>query len=116
MGPWRGADHGNVQSGELLQRGLHLEAVLAHDIAVIAAGVVQPVPVEVQLVVKQIAARGAKGAESVGGEEKLLAGLIGHHDLRPVDHGSHMEVEGMPAQGEGIPLLDGDSAPVQGKS
>ena len=26
-----------------------------------------------------------------------------------------MEVEGMPAQGEGIPLLDGDGAPVQGE-
>ena len=105
MGPWRGADHLDVQAGGPLQQGLDLGAVLAHDIGVIAAGIVQPVPRKVHLIGKEVAVQGAEGAECVGGEQDLVGGVIGHHHLRPVDHGGHDEGEGMAAGAEGVPLL-----------
>ena len=95
------ADGLDVQPGGLLQKGLDGRAVLAHDVEVIPGRPLDPGPVGGQR---------AEGAEAVGGEEDLLAGLIAHHNLRPVDHGGHDEGQDVPAQGEGIPLLDGDGA------
>ena len=98
-GAVEGADGPNIQTGGLLQQGLDLDAVLAHDVEVVPGRLGVPaLP----------AAEGPEGAEAVGGEEKLLAGFIAHHDLRPVDHGRHDESEGVAAQGEGVPLLHGD--------
>ena len=53
-----------------LRAALHLEGRTCPTMfAVVAAGVVQPVPVKVHLVAEQAAVDGAEGAEGVGGEE-----------------------------------------------
>ena len=92
-----GGDGGDVQTGGFLQQGLDLGAVLAHDVEVVAARLLDP---------GAVLGDGPEGAEAVGGEQDLLRALIADHDLRPVDHGGHDEGQAMPAQGEGVPLLD----------
>jgi len=100
-----GADHLDVQTGGLLQQGLDLGAVLAHDVGVVPAGLVQPVPVKVHLVGEQHSVQGTEGAEGVGGEQDLIGGVIAHHHLGPVDHGGVHKGEGVPAGGDGVPLV-----------
>ena len=104
-GTVEGTDHLDLHPGGPLQQGLDLGTVLAHDVGVVAAGIVQPVPLKVHLIGKDVAVQGAEGAEGVGGEQHLVGGVIGHHHLRPVDHGGHQEGEGVAAGAEGIPLL-----------
>ena len=102
------ADGPDIQAGGLLQQGLNLGAVLAHDVEVVAAGLAQP---------GLVGAEGPELAEAVGGEEDLLVRLIADHHLGPVDHGGHDEGEGVAAQGEDVPLLhsEGAGGPLAGK-
>ena len=100
------ADQGDVQRGGLLQDGLDLGAVLADDVGVVAAGLTEVLDEEVGFVVEQAAVKSAEGAEGVGGEKELVRLVIGHHDLGPVDHRGHDEVQIVPAGGEAVPLLD----------
>ena len=104
--PVQGADGLNVQPRELFQGRLDLGAVFAHNVGVVAAGVLQPILVEVHLVVEQGAVHRAEGAEGVGGEQDLLALLIADHHLGPVDHGGGVEAQGVLAQLQGVALLD----------
>ena len=98
------ADGGDVQRSGLFQQGLHLRAVLAHDVQVVAAGLAGPVGLLVEL------CHSAEAAEAVGGEEDLLGGLIAHHDLGPVDHRRKDEGEGVCAQREALAVLHDDTA------
>ena len=100
-----GTDQGDIQPGGLFQHILHLHAVLAHDVGVIAAGLVQIIGHEIALVGKEAAVEGAEGAEGIGGEEDLVRLVIAHHDLGPVNHGGHKEGKFMPAGGEDTPLF-----------
>ena len=84
-------------------------AVLAHDIGEVAAGVVQPVPLEVHLVGKQLAVQCAEGAKGVGGKEDAVGDVKGHHGLRPVDHRRAHKGDGVLAEGEGVALLHLDA-------
>ena len=95
----------------LAQHGLHLRAVLAHDIGVIAPGLVEVLVHEVALVGEDAAVERAEGAEGIRGKEDLVRGVIGHHDLRPVHHGRHDKGEDVPAGAEGVALLDEVHAP-----
>ena len=63
----------------LFQQELDVGAVLAHDVGEVAAGVVQPVPLEVHLVGEQLAVQRAEGAEGVGGKEDAVGDVEGHH-------------------------------------
>ena len=85
MGPWSGQRYWISSPGRLFQHVLHRRAVFAHDVGVIPAGIVQPLLLEIHLVGKDVAVHSAEGAEGVGAEQSLLRGIIGHHDLRPVD-------------------------------
>ena len=104
-GTVEGAEVLNIQSRRLFQHVLHRRAVFAHDVGVIPAGVVQPLLLEIHLVGEDVAVHSAEGAEGVGAEQGLLRGIIGHHDLRPVDQRGHDKGQLVAAQGQGIPLL-----------
>ena len=108
-GAVKGAEHLDVvQSHDgrrLVQKGHHLGAVLAHDVGVVAPGVVNPLPVEVHLVGEQLPVQGAEGAESVGGEEDAVGGVEGDHGLRPVDHGGVDKGDGVLAEAAAVPLF-----------
>ena len=100
------ADVVYLEPGGLAQHGLHLRAVLADDVGVVAAGLVEVLAHEVALVGEDAAVERAEGAEGVGGEEYLVGGVVGHHDLRPVHHRGHDEGEAVAAGAEGVALLD----------
>lgn len=104
-GAMEGADHLDVQSGGPLQQRLDLGTVLAHNVGIIPAGIIQPVPLKVHLIGKDVAVQGAESTEGISGKQDFVGSVIGHHDLRPVDHGRHQEREGVAAGGERIPLL-----------
>ena len=98
----QGADLADLQPGGLLEQGLHLRAVLAHNVQEVPAGIVDPVGEAVAL------GHHPEPAEAVGREEHLLLFLIADHDLGPVDHGGKDKVQGVAAQAEGVAVLDGD--------
>ena len=79
-------------AGGLAQQQLDVGAVLAHNVGQIPPGLVNPVPVEVDLVGKQLAVQGDEGAEGVGGEEDAVGGVKGDHSLGPVDMGAPTKV------------------------
>ena len=102
------ADHGNVEGGKFLEQVLHLDAVFADDIEIVAACLAGPVVVFRH---EEAGVRhGAETAEGVGREENLLRSLIRNHHFRPVDHGGHEETQAMAAEFEGIAFLDGERA------
>ena len=88
-----GANDGDIQGGCLLQQCLHLGAVLANDADEIAAGLVIPILLHIQR---------TKLAEAVGREQHLVAGIIGHDDFGPVDHGSGDKGQGVLAQAQAV--------------
>ena len=75
------APHGTVQRGNgldgqgggLFQHSLHLHAVLAHNVGVVAAGIVQPFAGKVYLISEQGTLQGTKGAKSIGASLKVMS-------------------------------------------
>ena len=110
------APHGTVQradefdlvkqTGGFLQQRLHLRAVLAHDVCEVAAGVVDPVAVKVNLVREESAVKRAERTERVSGEENAVRRVERNEHLRPVHHRSRQEGQGVSAEGQGRALLD----------
>ena len=107
----QGAEHLHRQGGGLFQQGLHGSAVFAHDVGVIAAGIVQPVPLKVHLVGKNSAVQRAEGAEAVGRVQGAGGLVKAHHHLGPVHHGGHGEPQGVAAGAQGA-ALGHDHLPV----
>ena len=109
LAPDRAVERANVldvQAGCLVQQILHLGAVLAHDVRQIAAGVVDPLAPEVELVGEQLAVQGAERAEGVRGEQHAVGGVKRDHGLRPVDHRRVDEGDGVLAEAAGVALRD----------
>ena len=98
------ADGLDVQRSGLFQQSLHLRAVLAHDVQVVAAGLAGPVGLLVELCHR------AEAAKAVGREEDFFGGLIAHHDLGPVDHRCEHESQGVGAQRKALAVLHDDAA------
>ncbi len=91
-----GAHPLDVQRRRLFQQGLHLHAVLAHNVQVVPPPLVHPGGVRVGV---------PEAAEAVGGEQGAAGLLKGQHHLRPVHHGGHGERQGVLPQGQLLPLL-----------
>ena len=104
------ADGFNFNCRGLFQKCLYLRAVFADDVGVVASCVVEPFGLEVHLVCVQVAVQRAEGAERVGGVERLRRHIVGHHRLRPVDHGRHDERERVPAGTQRVHLADDHGA------
>ena len=104
------ADHLNIERRGLLEDSLHLNAVLADDVGVIAACVVHPDVVERDLVIENIACQRTERAECVRREQDLVFFVVGDHDFRPVYHRRENEMQGMLAGGELVAFLDDERA------
>ena len=104
------ADAGDIERGGLFQRRLDLRAVLADDVGIIAARLVQVLGEEIGLIGEEAAVERAEGAEGVGREEDLVGAVIAHHDLGPVDHRRHDEAELVAAGLQAVPFLDQNDA------
>ena len=114
-GPVQRAEHPDVEARDLLHGRLHLRAVLAHDVGVVAARFIHVQVLKVHLVREQIARQRPEGSEGVRGEEDALFLLVGEHHLRPVHHRCQEEPELMPAQIQHVALLDLQRPTVDGK-
>ena len=68
-----GTDHLDLHPGGPLQQGLDLGTVLAHDVGVVAAGIVQPVPLKVHLIGKDVAVQGAEKVPKASAENSTLS-------------------------------------------
>ena len=106
----QGADEPDVELRRLFEQRGGLHAVLAHDVGVVAARLVGPVALPLDLVGEDAAAHGTEGAEGVSREERTRELVVGDHDLGPVDHRGADELEGVAPEAEGVPLLDLDGA------
>ena len=89
---------------------LHLLAVLADDVAVIASCIREPVLLKVHLVGKEIAVKRAEAAEGIRGKQRAGNRVIGHHDLGPVDHRRHDKGQRMPADVQGVAFPNQNAA------
>ena len=89
---------------------LDLLAVLADDVAVIAAGIREPVLLEVHLVGKEIAVERTEAAERIRREQRSGNRVIGHHNFGPVDHRCRDEGQCMLADVQGVALAHQDAA------
>ena len=98
------ADGLDIQRRRLFEQCLHLRAILADNIGVIPARIVHPHAVDVDLVVHDIARQRTERTECVRGKQSLVQLVIGDHDLGPVHHRRHDEVQRMAAGGELVPL------------
>ena len=95
----------NVKAGRLLQDCSHLRPVLADDVGIVSSCLIQVISVKIDLIREQGSVQRAEGAERVCGEQDAAGRIIGHHDLRPVDHRSIHERQCMRAAAEGVPFL-----------
>ena len=93
------ADGLDVQRSGLFQQSLHLRAILAHDVQVVAAGLTGPVGVFIK------PGHCTKPAKAVRREEHLFTALIAHHDLRPVHHGGKHKGQGVGTQAQALAVL-----------
>ena len=87
-----------VQFCRLFQQGLYRCAVLAHNVEEIPPCFVCP---------RFVRAQCPELAKCVRGEQHLFGRLVGNHDFRPVHHRCHDKVQGVSAQFQHVPLLDG---------
>ena len=67
------------QPGSLFQKILYLHAKTAYNTKVIAAGTICP---------GFLFIKGTEFTKAICREQNLIAGIIGHHDFWPVNHGS----------------------------
>ena len=95
----------DIKAGSLLQDCSHLRPVLADDIGIISSRLIQVIPVKIDLVRKQSTVQSTEGTERVSGEQNAIGRIIGHHDLRPVNHRSIHKRQSVSAAAEGIPLF-----------
>ena len=96
-----GADHSNIQAGSLLQQGLHLCAILAHDADIVAPCLASPLFLYIQR---------AELTKTVCREQHFVLNIVCHDYFRPVYHGRRHKGQHMFAQRKGVPLLYNDTA------
>ena len=112
-GPVQRAHHADLHARKLVQCGLDLRAVFAHDIAVVAPRIRHPAALKVDLVVEQVAVQCAEAAEGVGGKKDMLVLFISHHHFGPVDHRCKHKAQRMRTKAERIVFHHSDDAALQ---
>ena len=103
-GPMQRADHVDVHRCCLLEQRLHLCAVFADDVHIVAPCIVQPVAFKIHLIRKKVAGERAERAECIRRKERLCRGVVGDHGLRPMHHRRHQERKRVAASRERIAL------------
>ncbi len=88
-------NHLDIQTTCRLQHLLHLGTIFSNDTDIIPPCLPCPVILHVQ---------SAKFSETIRREKHLLSGLICHHNLRPVYHGSIDKIQRMPPQFQFSPI------------
>ena len=63
-----------------------MRAVFADNICEIAAGIVDPVSVEIHFVIKKFTVQCTEGTKGIGCKQNAVCHVKGNHSLRPVYH------------------------------
>ena len=87
------ADHLDVESMCFLKERLNLNAVLSYDVCVVTACLVHIFVVKVHFISKECPVECSEGSESVCGEENASFLFVSDHNLRPVNHRRHHELQ-----------------------
>ena len=87
-----GANPLEIETSQLLQRHLHLDAVLAHNVGVVANHL-REVGLNVHLAVEYTAVQCPEASEGIAREERAALGLVSHHRFRPVHHRDEVEAQ-----------------------
>ena len=103
------ADEVDRKARCLLEDVDDLRAIFADDVDIVTAGRIEVVFFKVDLVCIDVADR-TELAKGIGTEEDVIRQVIGHDDFRPMDHRRFDELQGMFAQSQLVPFLDGDIA------
>ena len=105
-GSVQGTDHLDRHTLQLLEHGLDLASVLSDDVGVVPPGLLEVLGVEVGLIRIQGTGQGLEGTEGIRGKQGLGCGVVGEHDLGPVDHHCEHELQVVLSEGELVALLD----------
>ena len=101
----QGANGTNVQCSSFLKHSLHLSAVLATNIEIVAASFTRPI---IRLVTQS-----AEFAKTVSGKQHLFSLLVTHNNLGPMHHGSSDELKYMCSKRKGVALLYWQNTPLE---
>ena len=98
-----GANPLEIETSQLLQRHLHLDAVLAHNVGVVANHL-REVGLNVHLTVEYTAVQCPEASEGIAREERAALGLVSHHCFGPVHHRDEVEAQVHALQAELAPF------------
>ena len=91
----------DLSTCKLFENVLHLHTVLSDNVEIITSCLASPAVIVLCIESSEL-------AESVSREKKLLALLIGEHNLRPVNHRRKNKFQCVASEGECVALLDCD--------
>ena len=109
-------DNLDINGSRLFQQCLYVRSVFSYDIGIVTAGIIQPVAVKINLIVKQLAIQCAKASKGISGKQNAVCYIKADHCFRPVHHRSLYKGDGVLTEASGIAFLDLFCAPVNVKA